>query len=181
MFDGLKLRYTEKDKPHPLNYYAKTKLVMEYVLSTLDMNYMIARTAVLYGIGGSGKVSFPTWILDKLKKKEKVNALTDQKNNPTFVDSLCEFLFRLYQKDEVGTFHITGNECISRYDFAKKVAETFELDEGLIAPLTSPELNQIAPRPASVNMISEKAERAASIRTLSVDEGLELFKRQLAI
>lgn len=51
VFDGKKLRYTEKDKPHPLNYYARTKLASEYMLAALDINCLIARTSVLYGKG----------------------------------------------------------------------------------------------------------------------------------
>ncbi len=179
VFDGAKLKYTEKDKPHPLNYYAKTKLVVEYMLSALDMNYIVARTSVLYGVGGSGKVSFALWLIAKLQNNETVRIVTDQKSNPTFTDNLSEFLFRLYGKDETGIFHITGKDCVSRYDFAKEIAKHFDLDPSLITPVTSPELNQIAPRPGSVNVVTDKAERAANLKTLTIKEGLLLLKKQI--
>ena len=179
VFDGRKLRYTEKDKPHPLNYYAKTKLVMEYTLAALDTNYIIARSSVLYGTGGIRKPSFVVWLISKLRNREKVRIVTDQKNNPTFTDSLSEFLFRLYEKGETGIFHVAGKDCISRYDFSMEIARQFGLEGRLITPITSPELNQIAHRPASVNMVSEKAERAAGLGSVGIKEGLSLLKKQL--
>ncbi len=181
VFDGKKLRYTEKDKPHPLCYYAKTKLIMEYVLATLDVNYIVARSSVLYGTGGSGKVSFLVWLINKLRNKEQVRIVTDQRNNPTLTDNLTEQMFRLYEKDETGIFHITGKETISRYDFSVGAAEYFGLDTSLITPITSAELNQIAPRPGSVSMETDKVERATGIKTLTVKEGLAIFKKQFVI
>ncbi len=181
VFDGKKLRYIEKDMPHPLNYYARTKLVMEHALSALDVNYLVVRTAVLYGTGGSGKVSFPTWLASKLRKGEEVRIVTDQKNNPTLTDSLAEFIFRLCQKDETGVFHVAGSECLSRYEFSVRIAKALSLDKSLIRQVTSPELNQIAPRPSMVNIASDKAERATGLKAIGVDEGLAIFRRQLVI
>jgi dTDP-4-dehydrorhamnose reductase len=180
VFDGKKLRYTEKDKPHPLNYYAKTKLVAECMLSALDMNYIVARTSVMYGMGGMNKVSFVAWLISKLGNKEGVRIVNDQRNNPTLADNLAEFLLRLYQKDEGGLFHITGKECLSRYDFALEIARTFGLNKSLITPITTPELNQIAKRPESVSMSAEKAERVANMKALDVKEGLQILKKQMA-
>jgi dTDP-4-dehydrorhamnose reductase len=179
VFDGRKLGYTEKDKPRPLNYYAKSKLIAEHVLDALDVNYIVARTAVLYGLGGLGKESFVTWVIDKLRKNEKVKIVSDQHNNPTYADNLAEILLALYRKDVNGIFHVTGAECLSRYEFAKRIADVFELDSKLISSVTTPELNQIAPRPEKVLMVTNKVERVTGMKPLGVDEGLRRFKGQL--
>ena len=179
IFDGKKQAYTEKDKPRPLNYYAKTKWAAELILEALNINYIIARSAVLYGQGGSGKVSFVLWMIDKLRNREQVNIITDQHNNPTFVDNLAEILFKLCDIDVNGTFHITGTDCLSRYDYALRIAKMFNLDRKLINPLTSPELNQIAQRPEKVNMSTNKVERVSGLKSVGVDEGLARLKKQL--
>jgi dTDP-4-dehydrorhamnose reductase len=179
VFDGKKLGYAEKDKPRPLNYYAKTKLVAEHMLDALDVNHIIARTAVLYGMSGLGKENFVTWLLGKLEKKEKVRIVTDQHNNPTYADNLCEILLTLCRKDATGIFHITGADCLSRYDFALKTTEVFGLDDKLIEPTTTPELNRIAPRPEKVLMMTNKVERVTGIKPLGVDEGLRKLKAQI--
>lgn len=179
VFDGRKLSYTEKDKPRPLNYYAKTKLIAEHVLDALDVNYIAARTAVLYGFGGAGKESFVTWVIDKLRKREKVKIVSDQHNNPTYADDLAEILLALYRKDAEGIFHVTGADCLSRYEFAMKIADVFGLDSRLINSVTTPELNQIAPRPKKVLTVTNKVERVTGMKPLGVDEGLRRLKEQL--
>jgi len=180
VFDGKKTTgYTEKDKPKPLNYYAKTKLIGEKILEALDVDYIIARTAVLYGHGGIGKISFPLWVVDKLKKKETINVVIDQYNNPTYVKNLAETLLLLYKKDARGLFHITGPECISRYDFAKLTAKTFGLDESLIKQTRTPEINQVARRPEKLNMSNEKLRRVSKANLVGINEGLQALKEQM--
>jgi dTDP-4-dehydrorhamnose reductase len=179
VFDGKKLEYTEKDKPNPLNYYAKTKWAAELILEALDINYIVARTSVLYGKGGMGKLNFVLWLIDKLKKGEAVNIVTDQHNNPTLADNLVEFLFRLFELDAEGIFHITGKDCISRYDFSKLVARTFNLNSKLIAPIITPQLSQIAKRPEKVSMNTNKVERVTGMKPLGVEESLRILKKQL--
>jgi len=181
VFDGKKLGYTEKDKPNPLSYYAKTKLAAEMILEALDINYIAARTAVLYGKGGMGKMPFVLWLVDKLRKNETVNIVTDQHNNPTLVDNIVEILFRLFELDAEGLFHVTGKDCLNRYDFSRNIAKTFGLNSKLINPITSPQLNQIARRPDKVNMSTNKVERITGIKTLTIKDGLNILKRQLVV
>ncbi len=179
VFDGEKLKYTEKDKPRPLNYYAKTKLIAERILDALDVNYIVARTAVLYGKGGMGKLNFVLWTIQKLKNGEKIKIVTDQHNNPTFADNLAEILFALYEKDAKGIFHVVGEDCLSRFEFALKIAKIFDLDSSLIEPITTPELNQIALRPRKVDLITEKVKRVTGIKPFGAEEGLMILKKQL--
>ncbi|EQD45942.1 dTDP-4-dehydrorhamnose reductase, partial [mine drainage metagenome] len=179
VFDGRKFNYTEKDKPMPLNYYAKTKLAAEYMLSALDINHITIRTAVIYGSSGMNKVSFPLWAINKLKGGENVKVVADQYNKPTLADNLIDFMMRLCKKDETGIFHVTGSELINRYDFARLVAKTFGFDENKISAITSAELNQIARRPESVNLSTEKAERVTKIKPIGVKEGLKILREQI--
>jgi dTDP-4-dehydrorhamnose reductase len=182
VFDGKKVTsYTEKDKPNPLNYYAKTKLVAEEAIKILTSDYIIARTAVLFGVGGLGKEPFALWLIKKLKNGEEVKAVIDQYNNPTLVDSLAEMLLTLCEKDKVGLFHITGRTNLNRYEFSIKIAEKFGLNKELIKPITTPELNQIAPRPRKVALDVSKVERATKVKTLTIDEALDNLKQQVSL
>jgi len=182
VFDGKKATpYTEKDKPNPLNYYAKTKLIAEEAIKILTSDYIIARTAVLFGVGGLGKEPFALWLIKKLKNGEEVKAVIDQYNNPTLVDNLAEMLLTLCEKDKVGLFHITGKTNLNRYEFSIKIAETFGLNKELIKPITTPELNQVAPRPRKVALDVSKVERATKLKALTIDEALSIFKQQVSL
>jgi dTDP-4-dehydrorhamnose reductase len=180
VFDGKKSSYSEKDEPDPVNYYGATKLAGELLVGQLDMNCLILRTAVMYGVGGSGKVPFALWLVEKLGQGEQVKAVTDQSNNPTLADSLAETIFRLFEKGESGIFHVTGRDCMSRYDFSRLVAKVFDFDSRYIHPVRTPELNQVARRPARLNMSVKKVEKATGMKMLGAEEGLEILKKQLA-
>jgi dTDP-4-dehydrorhamnose reductase len=182
VFDGKKATpYTEKDKPNPLNYYAKTKLIAEEAIKILTTDYIIARTAVLFGVGGLGKEPFALWLIKKLKNGEEVKAVIDQYNNPTLVDSLAKILLTLCENDKVGLFHIAGKTNLNRYEFSLKIAETFGLNKELIKSITTPELNQVAPRPRKVALDVSKVERATKLKALTIDEALNIFKQQVSL
>ena len=189
VFDGKKEVYTEEDASNPLNYYAKTKLEGERVVKEAGIDYVIARPSVIYGWNpselaelrsSSGKsMNFVVWAIDKLKKKEKINIVTDQYSCPTLADNLAEVLLVLSKSGKQGIYHTTGKTCINRFMFAKKIAEIFELDEGLIKPVTSDLFKQVAGRPKRCCLDVTKAERELGVRFLTVEEGLMKMKEQM--
>lgn len=181
VYDGYKTTtYSEKDKPHSINYYGKTKLIAEKVIEALDMDYIIARTAVLFGVSDSfGKLPFPNWVIQQLKLKNKIKVVIDQYSNPTLIDSLAEFLLSLYERDRFGVFNTSGKDNISRFEFSKMLAKEFGFDEKLIEPITTAELNQPAKRPQKVALNVSKAEKATGIRSLRLEEAIKIFKSQL--
>jgi dTDP-4-dehydrorhamnose reductase len=181
VFDGKKAKYTEEDKPHPLNYYAKTKVAAEYMLCSLDIDCIIIRTTTVYGSSNRNKVSFPLWVINRLKESGHVKVVMDQYNKPTFADSLEAFTMKLCERGQTGVFHVTGSELVSRFDLARLTAMVFGLDENLVEGGTTTELDQDAERPKSVNLSTEKAERATGLRPVGLREGLIKLKEQIGI
>ncbi len=181
VFDGKKSSYSEKDKPKPLNYYGKTKAIAEKMIEILDIDHIIVRTAVLYGIGGTDKKPFVLWVLENLKKNQEINVVIDQFNNPTLADNLADIILKLYEKDVNGIFHVVGKDNVSRYELALKVAEVFGLNKKLIKPITTPELRQPAPRPRKLELSTKKLQRILGITPLGIDDGLKIVREQLRI
>jgi dTDP-4-dehydrorhamnose reductase len=180
VFDGRKSSYSEKDKPNPVNFYGKTKAIAEKVVEFLVPDFIIARTAVLYGLGGYGKKPFPLWVLENLKEGKEIKVVIDQFNNPTLADNLAEILLKLYEKDVSGLFHVVGKDNISRYEFAIKVAEVFNLNKNLIKPIATPELRQAALRPRKLELSTKKLQRVLGIVPVEIEEGLKILKGQIA-
>jgi len=189
VFDGKKGVYTEKDAPNPLHYYAKTKLEGENVVQEAGIEYAIARPSVIYGwnpgeLAGLGSSSgksmnFVIWTINKLKRREEISIVTDQYSSPTLADNLAEVLLILSKSEKQGLYHTAGKTCINRFDFAKKIAEIFELDGSLIKPVTSDVFKQIAERPKKCCLDVSKAERELKVRFLTAEEGLTKMKEQM--
>jgi len=188
VFDGKKGFYSEDDAPNPLHYYAQTKLEGENVVKGAGIKYAIARPSVIYGwnpseLAGlkssSGKsMNFVIWAVNKLKKKEEINIVTDQYSSPTLADNLAEVLLVLSKSKKQGVYHTAGKSCLNRFTFAKKIAEVFEFDGSLIKPVTSDMFKQVAERPKRCCLDVSKAERELKVKFLTVEEGLMRMKEQ---
>ena len=61
---------------------------------------------------------------------------------------------------------------MSRYEFAKLIAKTFELDSDLIKPILTSELNQAALRPLKSGLRTQKIQKELSIVPPTVEKSL---------
>ena len=189
VFDGEHAPYSETDMPHPLHYYAKTKVEAENVVSGLS-NYAIARPSVIYGwnpveatgvASSSGKtVNFAMYCIDKFAKGESVKVVNDQYSSPTLADNLAEALLKLAEYSGNGIFHTAGRSCLTRYEFALKIAEAFGFSPDLIRPVATGDLKQLALRPRNSCLSVENSEKELKMRFLTADEGLQVMRNQLA-
>jgi dTDP-4-dehydrorhamnose reductase len=66
-------------------------------------------------------------------------------------------------------------------DLVRITADFFQLDQSLIQPVSTAELQQPAKRPLVTGFIINKAERELGYRPHSFMEGLELVKKQLIL
>ncbi len=179
VFDGENGPYAEEDTPHPVSYYGKTKLESENSIRSSGVDFLIVRTNVLYGWGQKVKPNFLLWLLDKLSGGEKIEIVTDQLNNPTLANNLSACLVEMSEKNLTGILHVGGAEYLSRYDFALEAADIFELDKSLIAPVQTSLLAQPAKRPRRGGLKIEKAQKFLKTKLLTVEEGLELVKKEM--
>ncbi|KAA3608445.1 MAG: dTDP-4-dehydrorhamnose reductase [Calditrichaeota bacterium] len=179
VFDGQQGAYTENDPVNPVGNYARSKMAAENIVTSSSLEHIIARTQVLYGTGNKAKLNFATWVISRLMHKENINVVTDQVGNPTYIDDLSESIFRLLQRNEYGLFHVSGPQVISRYEFAKKIAEVFELDGTLINRISTNDLKQAAPRPMNSSFVIDKLVNRIDWTSGDVVSGLERLKTKL--
>lgn len=181
IFNGTKGPYSEKDKPNPLGYYARTKLASENVLRISGTFYTILRTNVLYGIAHNSRPDFVRWVVNSIRSGKHIKIVTDQFNNPTFIDDMVQAISKVIEYKKFGVYNIGGKEFLSRYEFTMKIADFFKLDKSMITPITTPELNQAAPRPLRSGLLILKAQTELGYKPHSIDESLALMKKELSL
>jgi dTDP-4-dehydrorhamnose reductase len=181
VFNGETGRYKETDRPDPINYYGLTKLKAEELVKDLMDEYCIARASVIYSsTPAAGKVNFALWVLNKLKRNEQAKIVTDQWNSPTLNTNLADMTLEIIERKLTGTFHLSGATRINRYDFAKQIAESFNLDSNLISPTTSAEFSWAAKRPKDSSLDTAKAQQKLKNKPLQINQALERMKQELA-
>jgi dTDP-4-dehydrorhamnose reductase len=179
VFNGEKGFYNEEDKPNPVNYYGLTKLEGEKQVIEHCKNYAILRTSVLYG-WHPWKQNFATWIINKLKQQQEITVVEDHYNTPTLADNLAEMSVEVAKKDLQGLYHASGRERISRYEFAKQIAGTFNLNSDLIKPVRMSQLTTwIAKRPKDSSLNTGKIQKQLKTKPLNITEGLNKMKEEM--
>lgn len=178
VFDGEKGLYSEEDMPNTINYYGYTKLMGEEFVKEYCPKYCIARTSVIYGWAYTNKLNFATWIINSLTKGKDIKIVTDQYVSPTLNINLAEMLLEIAESEITGLFHAAGATRISRYTFAQKLAEIFDLDQGLIKEAKSEEMPWKAKRPKDSSLSVKKIEAILNAKPLKLDDALKVMKRR---
>ena len=172
VFDGKNGPYIEEDKVSPLSIYGKTKLEAEKIIINHNPDNLILRGNVLYDYNKYTKASFLNWVINSLNQKISINVVNDQINNPTWTKSMSHVISSCIEKGISGIYHWGDANFISRYKFAKMIAEKYSLDDSLINPITTKELGQLAPRPLNSGLIADKLIKVLDVAQPSIDECL---------
>jgi dTDP-4-dehydrorhamnose reductase len=180
VFGGEKGNYKETDKPDPINYYGTTKLKAEEIVQT-QQEYFIGRPSVIYGsTPAAGKVNFALWLIESLRKGERVKIVTDQYNTPTLNTNLAEMTLEVIERRLTGIYHTCGATRVSRMEFAQQIADAFDLDKGLIDSVLSSQFTWPAKRPMDSSLDTSKAQKTLKHKPLTMSESLKQLKLELA-
>ncbi len=180
VFSGEKGNYKEIDKPDPINYYGLTKLKAEEIVQT-QPEYFIGRPSVIYGsTPAAGKVNFALWLIETLRKGERVKIVTDQWNTPTLNTNLAEMTLEVIERRLTGIYHTCGATRVSRLDFAEQIADAFDLDKSLIDSVLSSQFTWPAKRPMDSSLDTSKAQGTLKHKPLIMAEALKQLKLELS-
>jgi len=171
VFDGSKGMYKEEDDVNPLNVYAGTKVEAEQKVSSICSDHIIIRTA-LYGWNAQDKLSLAEWMLDKFKRGEEIPAFEDARFSPIEVNDMGDVVLKLCEGGFNGIAHVGSHSPLSKFDFARTVAEVFGLDAGKIIPTKISDGGLGAPRPGDVSLNVSKVETAIRAFLPNAKDGL---------
>ena len=156
VFDGLLGSYTEEDEPHPLSVYAQTKLEGEQGVLAANPDALVIRVN-FYGFSLSGSRSLSEFFLYNLMASKGVKGFTDVHFCPLYVADLVDVMLAMIEKRLSGLYHVVSPECLSKYDFGKRIADKFSLDAGLIKPVSVNDGNLLAKRSPNLTLRVDKA------------------------
>jgi dTDP-4-dehydrorhamnose reductase len=147
VFDGLSPSpYLPGSEKNPQSVYGVTKSLGEdYVLA--EDNTQVVRTAWLYGAAGN---CFPKTIVKKLLAGQKLNVVDDQFGTPTYSGDLAEFIFNMGTGSlDARILHGVSSGDTTWFNFAREIAKSLGLDEGLVHPIGTERYPTPAKRPTN--------------------------------
>ena len=186
VFDGNNGPYTEDDHTFPVNYYGKTKLEAENMLRGMRRRFLIFRPNVLYGEDIFSKGNFFAWVYKSLLNGKSISVVTDQISNPVYVQNFVNAIFKCIIMNCEGIYHFGSDDYISRYEFARNIAQIFNFELSLVEPIETKILAQkvksyIAKRPINSGLKTEKIEQEVNQTIYSTLYSLKQLKNNLAL
>jgi len=142
--------WSEDDPLDPQGVYARTKAAGEEAIrEVLPHTGAIVRTAWLYSEHGR---NFARTMLAKASAGEQVRVVRDQWGQPTWARDVAHRILALGERlldgrAPAGTYHATNAGETTWWEFARWIYSLTGADPGLVAPMTSDELDRPAPRP----------------------------------
>lgn len=150
VFDGIRERepYTIDDEPRPINVYGQTKLEGERAAAERCPQAFVIRTSWVYG---PGKNSFLATAGEKIRRGQKVQAISDTWASCTYVEDLVQRVLIVIARGVFGTYHVVNDGVCSYETFAREAARDVgvpdEIAERLIEVTTETQLQREARRP----------------------------------
>ena len=195
VMDGTTHMVLESDPGNPVNFYGVLKSLSEQVIRDLAPDTgAIARIEGVMGIHQTQEVGprtqdvgfgyFVTSLVNDLRAGktftvfggERVNKVT----TPSAAAECGAEIERIISRKAAGTFHLVGDDSISRMDYARLVCEVFDLDSSLLREAEPPESDLFPGAvPVDTSLSNKETKRALGLgptplRQLLVDLRTEL-------
>jgi dTDP-4-dehydrorhamnose reductase len=159
----------EDAKLIPVSLYAETKLMGELKIQNTFDNYLILRTALLFGFGLTHSKNHFHQMYYDLQNGKQVKLFTDQYRTPLSLLEVARMINELLYIDiKAEIINFGGPERISRYEFGKRLCEIGKVDEKLLVKIKMDDVPSL-PKVEDVSMNTEKLQ-SYGIKSKSVDE-----------
>ncbi|MFB6892023.1 SDR family oxidoreductase [Kitasatospora sp. NPDC056327] len=137
VFDGTLSRYTEADRPCPVNVYGRTKAAAEELLLA-EGGHLIVRIPLVFGRG--------PWANTFLSRfaSPTTAARTDLVCTPVYLPGIAPALTELWHR--TGVVHYGGADVVTRFELMSRVQRALDLPTRVV-PAHGPAAGSACPRP----------------------------------
>ena len=171
--------YPQKEisTPKIYNYYAETKILCEEYIEKNLTDYLILRTN-FFGNSLADRKSFSDFIINNLKKNNKIYLFKDVYFNPLIIDNFSILIKRLISQNSVGKFNVGTNKGISKYNFGLKIAKILNLKSQLIIKDLIVKRENLSKRSLDMRMNISKIKKIIKNKNLfDLDKNINQLKR----
>ena len=162
----------ESSKLIPISLYAETKLMGETKVHETFDNYIILRTALLYGFGLNHSNCHFHDMYNNLKENKVVKLFSDQYRTPISLYEAARIissLIKLNVKGEIINFG--GLERVSRYELGEILCDIANLEKKLLKKITMDDVRNL-PKVEDVSLNTDKLQ-SYGIKQKGIEESIK--------
>lgn len=163
----------EEDKINPSNYYGASKYGGEQEVLK-KTNTLILRTNI-FGWNIQDKFSIAEWVVHELSQGREIQGFKDVYFSSIYTFELAKILDEAIKKGITGIYNCGSRTSMSKYAFALKLADYFQLDKSLIRPILIADYGFKAERRKNLSLDVHKIERDLGYQCPTMEESIEKF------
>lgn len=185
VFDGRKGNYHEEDIVLPATVLGKVKLNGENFIRGKSLNYLIVRSAHLYGRSNGVTLSFFDRLRMNLEAGKQMELSTLELHSFAPIYGFVELVGKLIDSSHRNKIiHHGGLTKVNLYEFARKFAHFFGYDEKLIQPARMSQFANINIEDPSQPLFDYSVNSTFGVKNLNVqplllEEGFDLLQKRL--
>ncbi len=161
----------EDAKLIPASLYAETKLVGEIKVKESTDNFLILRTALLYGFGLNHSRCHFQEMYNDLRNGRPVKLFTDQFRTPISLKDTAKIITELTSMDLRGEIiNLGGTERVSRYEIGEILCSIAGFDKNLLQKITMDEIPNF-PKVEDVSLNTEKLQ-SLGLKPRTIEENI---------
>ena len=146
----------EDAKLIPVSLYAETKLMGEMKVKETLENYVILRTALLYGFGLNNSRCHFHKMNEELKNGKPVKLFVDQFRTPISLQDAAEIITEIAQMKMINeTINLGGVERVSRYELGEILCSVASYDKSLLQKISLDDIPEL-PKVEDVSLNTDK-------------------------
>ena len=161
----------EDAKLIPVSLYAETKLMGEIKVKETLENYLILRTALLYGFGLNHSRCHFHKMNEELKNGKPIKLFVDQFRTPISLQETVQIITKIAQMDIMNEIiNLGGVERASRYELGEILSSVAGYDKSLLQKITLDDVPQL-PKVEDVSLNTDKLQ-SLGIKQMSIEESI---------
>jgi dTDP-4-dehydrorhamnose reductase len=161
----------EDAKLIPISLYAETKLMGEVRIRDISKDYLILRTALLYGFGINHSRNHFQEMYENFKDNKKVKLFYDQYRTPVSLKEIAGVIHHLCKAGVSNEIINTGGrERVSRVELGEILCREAGFDKSLIEEISMNDFKEM-PMVADVSMNTDKLQ-SYGIKLKSIEESI---------
>ena len=173
VFDGFNAPYKEEDPVCPVNVYGEQKVLAEKEMVRRCPEMVVCRTSIMFGLHPDRTKNWFQKNIESMRMHQNVQLFVDEYRTFLSVRKAVSGLL-LAIGSISGILHLSGDERISRYDFARIVTGTFHINNAKLTPCYLREVPVAAPRAKDLSLNNNKA-KAFGFNPSSIVKELEVL------
>jgi len=175
VYAGYRGSFLKEDaKLIPATLYAETKLVGESKIKESTDNYLILRTALLYGFGLNHSTCHFQEMYNNIRNGRQVKLFTDQFRTPISLKDTANIITELTSMDLKGEIiNLGGTDRVSRYEIGELLCSVAGFDKNLLQKITMNEIPNF-PKVEDVSLNIDKL-LSLGLKPRTIEENIREF------